>query len=107
MAEAINTTILDEVTRRIIDEVHPEKIILFGSHAWGQPNEESDIDLFVILGSSDQPGYRRASRLYRSLRGLKVPVEIVVRTRDEVERNMAVKSSLDHKVLHEGRVLHG
>ena len=98
---------LEDVTSRIIDAVHPEKIVLFGSHVWGRPTEDSDIDLMVIVNRSGQPGYRLAREIYRSLRGLKVPVEVVVRTRMEMERGLAVKTSLERRVMEEGRVLHG
>lgn len=39
---------LKEVTDKIVKEFNPEKIILFGSYAWGEPTEDSDVDLFVI-----------------------------------------------------------
>jgi predicted nucleotidyltransferase len=105
--EMLSQQMLEEVTRRIVDAIHPERIILFGSHAWGLPGEDSDIDLLIVLRNSDKPGYRRAREVYRSLRGLKLPVDVVVRTRDEVERGIGVKTSLERKVLEEGRVLHG
>lgn len=103
----IKPELLEEVTGRIIDAVHPEKIVLFGSHVWGVPTDDSDVDLMVIVKHSEQPGYRLARDIYRSLRGLKVPVEVVVRTREEMERGLAVKTSLERRVLEEGRVLHG
>ncbi len=103
----ISPELLQEVTGRIIDAVHPEKIVLFGSHVWGSPTEDSDIDLMIIIDRAEQPGYRLSKDIYRSLRGLRVPVEIVVRTREEVERRLAVKTSLERRVIEEGRVLHG
>jgi predicted nucleotidyltransferase len=103
----ISPAMLEEVTGRIVDAVHPEKIVLFGSHVWGRPTEDSDVDLMVIVERSTQPGYRLARDIYRSLRGLRVPVEVVVRTRDEMKRGLAVKTSLERRVLEEGRVLHG
>ena len=105
--EMLSQQMLEEVTRRIVDAIHPERIILFGSHAWGLPSEDSDIDLLIVLRNSDKPGYRRARDVYRSLRGLKLPVDVVVRTLDEIERSIRVKTSLERKVLEEGRVLHG
>lgn len=39
---------LEEVTRRIVDVIHPERIILFGSHALGCPSEDSDVNLLII-----------------------------------------------------------
>jgi len=98
---------LDVITQRIVAAVHPEKIILFGSHAWGQPSEDSDIDIMVIVDKSDQPGYRRAREVYRSLRGLKLPVEVLVRTAEELARGLSLKTSLERKAIENGRVLHG
>lgn len=103
----ISAEVLEEVTCRIVEAVHPEKIVLFGSHVWGRPTDDSDIDLMVIVDRSGQPGYRLARDIYRSLRGLRVPVEVVVRTRAEMERGSTVKTSLERRVLEEGRVLHG
>ena len=103
----VSPEILEEVTRRIVESIQPLKIVLFGSHAWGQPHADSDIDLFVVVRSSDQPAYRQARGIYRSLRGIGVPVEVVVQSDEEVERGRKVVTSLARKVMEEGRVLHG
>ncbi|MBM3889553.1 MAG: nucleotidyltransferase domain-containing protein, partial [Verrucomicrobia bacterium] len=39
---------LDRIIERIVQEYHPLKIILFGSYAYGQPHEGSDVDLLII-----------------------------------------------------------
>lgn len=98
---------LDEVVHRIVQAVHPEQILLFGSQAWGQPNEESDIDLLVVIGASSDPGYRRAREVYRSLRGIRLPIEVVVRTRDEMIHAARVPTSLERQALDQGRLLYG
>lgn len=103
----VSPALLDEAVRRIVQAVHPEQILLFGSQAWGQPTADSDIDLLVILGASDQPGYRRAREVYRSLRGLRLPIEVLVRTRDEVTRAARLEASLERQALDRGLVLHG
>lgn len=43
---------IDDVVSQIIDKVHPQKIILFGSYAAGKPRPESDVDLLVVMQSS-------------------------------------------------------
>jgi len=101
------TQMLQEATERIVNALHPDRILLFGSHVWGQPTEDSDVDLLVIVGHSDQPAYRRAREVYKSLRGLPLPVEVIVRTRDEVTEAARVATSLERRILAEGRVLHG
>lgn len=103
----IDPVLLSEVTKRVAETVHPEKIILFGSHAWGTPTEDSDLDIFVVVTSSDEPAYRRVRPIYKALRGLKVPVDIIMQTRAEVERSRNVATSLVKKVMEEGRILHG
>ena len=96
-----------EGIRRIANALNPEKIYLFGSHAWGMPTPDSDIDLFVIVKESEHPAYRRSREAYRSLRGLREPFEVIVRTTAEVEKSKAVASSLVKKVLEHGKLLYG
>ena len=99
--------LLREITARLAAEFDPEEIVLFGSHAWGTPNEDSDLDLLVIVTDSREQPARRARRAYRCLRGVMVPLDILVRTRGEVERHRHVRSSLISRALEGGKVLYG
>jgi len=45
----LDEALLNEMTKRLVQTFHPDKVILFGSHAWGTPSEASDIDLYVIV----------------------------------------------------------
>lgn len=103
----VTVELLNEITKRIIEKVHPEKIILFGSYVWGVPDESSDIDLFIVLSHSNEPSYRRAREIYQCLKGISVPIDVVVQTRDEVERSERVITSLTRNVLEKGKVLYG
>ncbi len=98
---------IGEATKRISQAIKPEKIYLFGSHAWGSPTSDSDIDLFIVVSESDQPSYRRSREVYHSLHGIRAPIEVVVRTREEVERSKSVITSLTRKVLNQGKLLYG
>jgi len=98
---------LKEITQRLVAEFAPERIILFGSHAWGHPGENSDVDLLVVVSESDLSPPRRAARAYRCLREVPVPLDILVRTREEVERTRHLPASLIHEVWERGRVLYG
>jgi len=107
MVRKITPELIQEITRRIRDSLPAEKIILFGSYARGNPGPDSDLDLFIVVPDSDQPGYRRARGVYRSLRGVGVPVDVIVQTREEVRRGRQVPTSLVSRVFAEGKVLHG
>ena len=52
--QTIDQELLDEVVDRLAVEFDPEQIILFGSHAWGTPSEDSDIDLLVVVPRSEE-----------------------------------------------------
>ena len=103
----LTETTLAEITRRLVAVYQPEQVVLFGSHAWGEPNEGSDVDLLVVLSESDEPADRRAAAGYRSLFGVGVPCDVWVRTREEVLREAPLPTTLMHKIIQEGRVLHG
>ena len=98
---------LSEAVRRIAVALNPEKIYLFGSHAWGTATMDSDIDLFIIVKDSGQPPYRRSREVYRSLRGIREPIEVMVRTVSEVDKSKNIASSLTKKVLEQGSLLYG
>lgn len=104
----IDPELLNEAVRRIVQAMDPEQILLFGSRVWGQPTADSDIDLLIVLNdASNQPTYRRAREAYLSLRGLALPIEIVVRTRDELMRAAQNSHSFERQALEHGQRLHG
>jgi predicted nucleotidyltransferase len=105
--KVIPKELLQEITRRLVTEFEPEQIILFGSHAWGAPTDDSDVDLLVITADSQERPAQRATRAYRSLRGLMAPTDILVKTRAEVNRYRHVSTSLENEVLERGQVLYG
>jgi predicted nucleotidyltransferase len=98
--------IIEEVVDRLVVEFRPERIYLFGSHAWGDPDSESDLDLMVVVDSSEESSYRRAVRAHRCLRGIGMAKDVMVRTRAEVDRFREERSSLTARIVSEGVLLH-
>lgn len=103
----ISPELLSEVTRRLAAEFQPEQVWLFGSHAWGQPDEGSDLDLLVVVRESNEPPVRRAQRAHRCLSGMGVAKDVLVKTRAEVERYRRVPASLTAAILGRGRLIYG
>ena len=60
--ETIAPDLLQEIIQRLVAEFQPNTIFLFGSHAWGEPTEESDLDLLVIVPESEESPVQRAVR---------------------------------------------
>jgi predicted nucleotidyltransferase len=105
--KTISPVIRKELIRRLVDEFQPEMIYLFGSFAWGRPNEDSDMDLLVIVPESRENPIQRAGRAQRSLLGVKAAVEVLVKTREEFQRYSSVKASLEAQISREGKLLYG
>lgn len=101
------TELLDQITERLVAALKPEQIILFGSYAYGEPTEDSDIDLLVVVADADEPRYRRARQAYKALRGISIPMDVIVMTREEVQRKVNVHSSLVSQAIREGKLLYG
>lgn len=97
---------IDTVVQRIVENVNPEKIILFGSYAEGNPNENSDLDILIIK-ETDMPRYKRNSEVKKYLRGLKIPIDVVVYSQKEIDEWKNVKTSFVNNVLEKGKVLYG
>jgi len=96
---------LPEITRRIVQTSHPEKIILFGSYARGTAGVNSDLDLLVIVPAAEH--LRQESlRVRRSLRGLLVPIDLVIATSEQIRRLGNTAGLIYQSALREGKVLY-
>ena len=96
---------LKEAVKRIIDNFRPEKIILFGSYAYGQPTPDSDMDLLVVMKTDEKP-HKRAVPLRRALKGIGIPKDIIVKTPEEFESFKDIVGTIIYPAAHKGRVLY-
>jgi len=103
----IEAEVLDEIVQRLVSEFSPEQIFLFGSHAWGRPDADSDLDLLVIVPESDERPIQRDWRARRCLGKVPHPIDVIVKTRREFEYFRPVVASLEHRIAEEGKVLYG
>ncbi len=99
--------LLEQAVERLKTEFQPEEIYLFGSHAWGTPTEDSDVDLMVIVHDSDERSIQRMQRAHRCLGDLDMSKDVLVPTRAQVDRYKHLRASLFHQVLTQGRKLYG
>ena len=105
----VTDQLLDEIARVIVDEVSPEQVILFGSHATDTTGPDSDVDLLVIASAPFGQGRSRLKefvRLKHALMPFAVPIDVILYSREEVE---GWRDSLNHVVaraLREGKVLY-
>jgi len=104
--KTLDSNLLNEIVQRLVNALHPEKIYLFGSHAYGQPNDDSDVDLLIVVNDSDTPPRMKAVEGYRALRGILVPKDIKVVTRSTFERRSHWISTIERVVAEKGKLLY-
>ncbi len=102
----IEQTKIEEIVNRIVEKVKPEKIILFGSYARGNPTKHSDLDLCVVVTEKE---YSRdlSVQIRRLLRGILVPMDIIVYTSFEIKEWENVKMAFPTTIMRTGKVLYG
>lgn len=96
---------INEVVRKIVENCNPQKIILFGSHANGTANENSDLDLIVVK-DTDLPHHKRGTEVRKYLFGMKIPIDLLVFTGDEINEQSNDKYSFLYKALRINNVLY-
>lgn len=97
---------LDKIVLRLVDALSPRRIILFGSHLYGQPTRDSDVDVMILVGDDGSDRFEFSRRGYAALRGSPLPVELHFRTVSAFDRRATVPASLEHEILQKGRVVY-
>ena len=94
--------VINKIKDSLIEIYHPSEIYIFGSYAWGTPNDASDIDFAVIVESSDLDMADRIRLSVNALWGVGVPADILVFTKAEIEEKSKYNSTLQFRILNEG-----
>jgi predicted nucleotidyltransferase len=96
---------LDELVRRIVDAIHPLRIILFGSAARGEMDPDSDVDVMVVMPEGVNP-HRTAGFLYQQFWGLPFAVDVIVATPEELDRYRDDIGFIYYDVIREGKEIY-
>ena len=103
---------IEKIKKEIIQRLaplNPEKIILFGSYAWGNPNEDSDIDLYVVTNDNIMPkSWNEKNRIFltvaREIRSLRkqAAIDLIVHTKKMHEKFLELNSSFSREIIQKG-----
>jgi predicted nucleotidyltransferase len=100
----VDRAVIEDFCKRLVEEFHPEKVILFGSHAYGTPNQDSDVDLLVIMPYEGHPAYKAAeisTRIHE-----RFPLDLLVRTQQQIDERVALSDFFIREITEKGHVLH-
>lgn len=105
--EQVTSSVAEQIRQlcdQIVSKFRPQKVILFGSHAYGQPSEDSDVDILVVMpfeGSS-----REQAAIIRGSIDTPVALDLLVRTPEQVSERLAMGDFFMHEIIGHGKVLH-
>ena len=101
------SSIILEIAEKIKNDYQPDKSILYGSFAYGNPDGDSDIDLLIIKKTSERPIDRRIA--VRKIADIRQPIAFspFVITPEELEHRLTIHDSFIEEILNRGKVLYG
>lgn len=99
----ITHTAIAKLARQIAERFQPHRIILFGSHAYGEPDDDSDVDLLVIMPAKNM--VNQAAKIRLAL-DYDFPLDLIVRTPEYLQERLKMDDWFVHEVLSRGKVLY-
>lgn len=100
----IDENAIQALCDRIVEEFRPVKVVLFGSHAYGRPLADSDVDLLVILPFEGHPARKSLEILDRT--EPRFAVDLLARTPQELQERLELGDFFLREVIEKGKVLY-
>jgi uncharacterized protein len=95
---------IDRTVASIVSRFAPEKVILFGSYAYGEPTAHSDVDLLVMMNTTLRPVDQAVA--IRTAVDFPFPVDLLVRTPEQLSERLSLGDPFFHEIVEKGIVLH-
>lgn len=107
MPTRIRNTI-KKIIRLLVEHYHPQKVILFGSYAYGTPVRDSDIDLLIIKGEDEKNRIERFVEVKRLIYNpkFKIPVSPLVLTKGELEERLNMGDDFIKEIISRGKLIY-
>ncbi len=104
-ATRVSGRAIDDLVQAIVIQFSPDRVILFGSHAYGEPQPWSDVDLLVVMDTPQGEGPAMQA-VRNSLPRRPFSVDVVVRSQAEIDRRIALDDWFLEEITRKGRVLY-
>ncbi len=95
---------IEDVGRQIAERFRPERVILFGSYADGEPTQDSDVDLLVVMPAKGSPA-DQSVEIRLAVRS-SFPMDVLVRTPEKVRERLDMGDPFMRRIMRRGKVLY-
>lgn len=95
---------IQKICKQIVERFRPQKVILFGSYAWGTPNYHSDIDLLVVMPYEGNELEKMAE--VRGELDSDMPLDVLVKTPTQIKNRIAIDDYFVREIVERGTVLY-
>jgi predicted nucleotidyltransferase len=102
--EKISKRAIHAFARQVAKEFKPDKIILFGSYAYGKPNEDSDVDILIVMPFVGRSA-KKATEIWMATQP-KFPIDILVRTQEQINTRVELGDFFMRRIINRGKALY-
>lgn len=95
---------IQRFSQEVVDKFQPEKIVLFGSYAYGEPSQDSDVDLLVVLPFEGHSALKATE--IRLAVDRDFPLDLIVRTSQHIQQRLELGDFFIQEILHKSRILY-
>lgn len=104
MNNKVTKSIIRNYADQIAKQFHPNKIILFGSYAYGKPNEDSDVDMLIIMPFEGKGAHKATEILLAT--DPRFPIDLLVRTPEQIKTRLKLGDFFIREITQKGKVLY-
>lgn len=102
----ISQEIVQEAIQRLVKAYAPLEIYIYGKYARGTADEDDDLNILVVVESSDEKVYKRGRLAFDALFGLRIPINVTIFTKQEFDKFCQDVTSLTYEIKNKGKMVY-
>lgn len=102
----ISQETIQEAVRRLVKAYNPLEIYIFGPYGWGTPDDDDDLNVLVIIESSNERVSKRGDLAFDALFSLEIPKNIIIFTKEEFDKFSQDVTSLTYEIKNRGKMVY-
>lgn len=102
----ISQETIQEAIARLVKAYNPLEIYIYGKYAWGIPDEDDDLNILVIIETSDKKVYQRGDLAFDTLLSLEIPKNVTIFTKQEFDTFCQDITSLSYEIKNRGKMVY-